>query len=180
MPALKKLSYSQQLLKGLKNRTVRERFVDIGGCRYMTAWLSKLPDGSYPCLNIIEIGLEIVDFLPIERDDLEESGLGKAVEKLRKHCSSDSLKRKALEIINKWKRQILNIDTGYDEDGRHEEQYRNFVIKKQREAKYYKRQKIGEEGEQEPEHRISKKEKEEAKGPNEEGEGDDSELKKQK
>lgn len=177
-PALKKLAYSPELLKSLKHLRVQERFLDMGGCKYLADWLSKLPDGSFPCLNIIEIGLEIVDFLPIEKEHLMESKLGKALEKIRKmKGGNDAIKRKSQEIINKWKRQILNMDAGFDESGRHEEQYREFKMKKQLEAELYrkvnKRKKVGEDDDDE----SPAIKQEEKKG---EGEGDDLELKKQK
>lgn len=174
-PALKKLSYSPQLLQQLKNKKVQEYFLDMGGCKYLADWLSKLPDGSFPNLNIIETGLEIADFLPIEKEHLTQTRLGKVMEKLRKQKqgSNDTVRRKCQEIINKWKRQILMLDGAYDEEGRHEEQYRDFKAKKMREAEYYqrqnKRQKTSERGERPVV-------KEEDKG---EGEGDEPELKKQ-
>lgn len=148
-PALRKLAFTPELLRKLKNLKVQERFLDIGGCKYLADWLSKLPDGSFPCLNIIETGLEICEFLPIEKEHLLESKLGKAVEKIRKMKNgNDVIKRKSAEVINLWKRRILNLDSGYDETGRHEEQYREFKYKKEMEAKIYsrtnKRQKTGE------------------------------------
>ena len=67
LPALKKLQYTPTLLMDLKNLRVQEWFLDMGGWKYLADWLSKLPDGSLPCINIIEAGLEIADFLPIEK-----------------------------------------------------------------------------------------------------------------
>lgn len=58
-PALKKLAYSKKLLLSLKNINVRNLFLEMGGCKYLAEWLAKLPDGSFPSLNIIETGLEI-------------------------------------------------------------------------------------------------------------------------
>lgn len=82
LPALKKLQFTPHLLMELKNLQVRYKFLDMGGCKYLADWLSKLPDGSLPWINIIEAGLEIADFLPIEKEHLIESKLGKAVEKI--------------------------------------------------------------------------------------------------
>lgn len=84
MPALKKLTYSPTLLRSLKNLKVQECFLDINGCKYLAEWLSKLPDGSFPCLNIIEIGLELCDILPIESEHLLQSNLGKCLVKISK------------------------------------------------------------------------------------------------
>lgn len=176
MPALKKLTYTPELLRKLKNLQVREKFLDIGGCKYMADWLTKLPDGSFPCLNIIETGLEILDFLPIEKEHLLESKLGKVVEKIRKmKAGNDIIKRRSAELINKWKRRILMLDAGYDESGRHEEQYRDFKAKKQMEAEIHRRAHKRFKRREEPE-AIKPFKTEEDKN---EGEGDALELKKQ-
>jgi transcription factor SPN1 len=176
-PALRKLSYSPELLKHLKNYKVQETFLDIGGCKFLADWLAKLPDGSFPCLNIIEIGLEIVDYLPIEKEHLMESRLGKSLAKIKKmKGGNDEVKRKSQEIINKWQRMLLNLDGGYDESGRHEEQYREYRRHKDEEAAMFnrsnKRRKTGESLEESiPVVKTEDK--------NDEGEGDDAELKKQ-
>lgn len=173
---MKKLAYTPTLLKKLKNLRTQEAFLDIGGCKYLADWLSKLPDGSFPCLNIIQTGLEIVDFLPIEREHLLESTLGKALTKIKKmKGGNDDIKRKSQEIINKWQRMLLNLDSGYDESGRHEEQYRQYRRHKEIEAEVYgrrlKRQKTKEGVNEDP---VVKREEDKN-----EGEGEDLSMKKQ-
>jgi hypothetical protein len=54
---------------------------------------------------------------------------------------NETITRKSNDIINQFKRKMLNLDSGYDEHGRHEEQYRNFKRKKELEAEIYKRAK---------------------------------------
>lgn len=84
---------------------------------------------------------------------------------------------KCQEIINKWKRQILNLDESYDAEGAHEEQYREFKKKKVREAEYFqrinKRQKYDDD-EDDTKPQLLKQESLHA-----EGEGDDPKLKKE-
>jgi len=169
-PALKKLAYSPKLLKSLKNFNVQESFINYGGWKYLSAWLAKLPDGSFPSLNVIETGLEIWDFLPIEDHHLTETSLGKSVSKISKmKFGNGALKRKAAELISKWKRQMASrYNTGVSK----EEQYINFKKKKQIEAEVYQRKndkrfktQEGDEGEYDNEGEFNNEEEENKEKP---------------
>lgn len=83
-PAYHKLMYSKKLLKKLKNLKVQRKFLENGGLEVLSIWLDKTTDGSYPCLTVIEVILEIIDYLPIEAEHLTECKLGKIVKRLEK------------------------------------------------------------------------------------------------
>lgn len=89
-------------------------------------WIEKNPDGTYPCLNVIEDTLTLLDTLPVETEHLTDSTLGKQVKKISKDCSSEKIRFKAKDLVNKWYRMIYNLNPRYDAEGAYEDQYRQF------------------------------------------------------
>ena len=134
-PAYHKLLYCKKLVKQMKNHNVQVLFLLNEGLDYLCLWLRKSPDGNYPCLAVIETILEIVDFLPITTENLTKTKLGKIIKKLEKECDSEKLKLKCQEILNKWYRMIFDLNTGYDQTGIYEQQYREYREQKLREVK---------------------------------------------
>jgi len=47
-PALQKLLMIETVTKALRKTSLQEKFIDIGGPKWLGAWLKQLPDGSYP------------------------------------------------------------------------------------------------------------------------------------
>ena len=125
-PAYHKLMYSNKLFKQLKNNYVQEIFLANEGCETLSWWIDKTPDGNYPSLKVIETVLDIVNVLPITTEHLTQSKLGKIVKRLEKKCSSSRLRIKCKEILNKWYRMIFELNSGYDQAGIYEQQYRQY------------------------------------------------------
>jgi len=125
-PALMKLGYSKELVARLKNLKTQEVFLFKNGLAMIKQWLSKNQDGSYPCINVIEDSLGILEDLRIEQHHLQESKVGKVVKKLSKEGASESIRRKASQIMTRWYRLIYGLNGGYDGTGQYEEQYRRF------------------------------------------------------
>ena len=82
-PSLARLIYSKQLTKDLKNLKTRSLFLSQGGCEKIAYWLSKNPDGSYPCLNVVKETLKLLSDLPITTEHLELSeNIGRTVKRI--------------------------------------------------------------------------------------------------
>jgi len=76
---------------------------------------------------------------------LQESGLAKIVKKISKESSSSTIKQKAKDLVNGWYWLVYGLDTRYDGDGSHEEQYWKFKWQKLKEIESYDTEvKIGE------------------------------------
>ena len=128
--ALNKLTFAKQMVQELKKVHIQEEFLRMGGLETLGRWISKMPDGNYPCYNVLEVGLECLQFLPITTEYLRESKVGANVKRLARDTKSDKLKRACTAIIEKWYRMIFNLDNGYDPDGAYEEQYRAYLHEK--------------------------------------------------
>ena len=72
-PALKKLMFTKKLQAELKKRHLQMTFLDNEGCDAFAEWLSKLPDGTLPSINVIEAAIDTLNELPIESTHLERS-----------------------------------------------------------------------------------------------------------
>ena len=138
--ALNKLTFAKQMVQELKKVHIQEEFLRQSGLDALGKWISKMPDGNYPCYNVIEVGLECLQFLPITTENLRESKVGAIVKRLARDTKSDKMKRACTAIIEKWYRMIFNLDNGYDPDGAYEEQYRAYLHDKQRERRELTRQ----------------------------------------
>lgn len=132
-PALEKLKYSKTLISSLRNIKIQKIFIFKGGCNYLSEWIQKNKEGFYPCNNIIEDALDLIKLMNIEAGSLVESQLGKIIKKISKETTSEGIRTKAKDLVSKWYRQIYNLDTNYDRDGNHEEQYRRFKKQKMKE-----------------------------------------------
>ena len=116
-PALAKLSYSKDLVGVLKNLKTQEVFLFKNGLAMLKQWISKNQDGSYPCINVLEDALTILEDLRIEQHHLQESKVGKVVKKLSTEGASESVRRRSHHLVTKWYRLIYNLNGGYDGSG---------------------------------------------------------------
>ena len=92
----------------------------------LAQWISKNQNGHYPCIDVIEDTLKLLNQLPIDRDHLRESKIGKVVKKISKQVQSNTVQQQAKDLISKWYRMVYNLNGGYEQSGSYEEQYRQF------------------------------------------------------
>lgn len=129
----------------LKKIDLREALLDSGILSVITDWLTRLPDGSLPHLQIREKLLKfLIDVcclkllvlfyillsLQFNIDDIERikaSGVGKAVMYLFKHPKETRDNKKiASKLISHWSKPIFNLDTDFHSMSREEREQRDF------------------------------------------------------
>ncbi|KAH9398623.1 Transcription factor iws1 [Tyrophagus putrescentiae] len=128
--AIRKLKLLPVVDAQLKKIDLREALLDSGILGVITDWLTRLPDGSLPHLQIREKLLKfLVDFNIDDIDRIKASGVGKAVMYLFKHPKETRENKKiASKLISHWSRPIFNLDTDFHSITREEREQRDFEI----------------------------------------------------
>ena len=87
-PALSKLMLVDKITKDLRNLSVQEKFLDIGGISMLGRWLEPLPDKTYPNINVAKEILYTLNSLQIDADNLaRSSNLSSIVKKYANGCT---------------------------------------------------------------------------------------------
>ncbi|XP_054167227.1 protein IWS1 homolog [Oppia nitens] len=127
MTATRKLKMLSLVITQLRKLDLREAILDAGVLGVITDWLTRLPDGSLPHLQIRDNMLKIL--LEFNIDDVERikaSGIGKAVMYLFKHPKeTKENKRLASQLIASWSRPIFNVDTDFHSMSKDEREKRD-------------------------------------------------------
>ena len=109
-PAGRKLMMLQEVVSLLNRNNLREALVDpennmMEGVRF---FLEPLDDGSLPAYNIQREMFDALSRLPINKDTLVASGIGKVVLFYTKSKKvEDKIKRQAERLMGEWTRPIL-------------------------------------------------------------------------
>ena len=56
----------------MRNTTLHGMFIDKEGLKYFNAWLSQMPDGSYPNQKIVATILQCLDLIEVNDEDRDE------------------------------------------------------------------------------------------------------------
>ncbi|OTF73704.1 Med26 domain containing protein [Euroglyphus maynei] len=128
MTATRKLKMMPLVENQLKKIDFREALLDSGILSVICDWLTRLPDGSLPNLQIREKLLRIlVEFNIDDIDRIKASGIGKAVMYLYKHPKeTKENKRIAGQLIARWSRPIFNLDSDFHSISRDQREKRDF------------------------------------------------------
>ncbi|CAI2371557.1 unnamed protein product [Moneuplotes crassus] len=167
-PAVHKVLYCKRLVQQLKNKTIQKLFLCNDGLTYLSMWLEKSVDGCYPCDEVLGTILDICEFLPVGSEHLHGTKIGKQVKKLEKEALSEKIRSKASEVLHKWYRVVFELNTGYDESGLYERQYRE-----------YRKKRLVESGFMKGDNEEDEDELEEVPGPGGEGEKSEKTQKKE-
>lgn len=93
-----------------------DAILDNGLLDVIQTWLEPLPDRSLPSLDIQSEMLDVLDRLPIEGDQLRESGVGKIVFFYTKSPRIEPpIKRKADQLVGKWSRLVIKRSKNFNE-----------------------------------------------------------------
>ncbi|RKP18062.1 hypothetical protein ROZALSC1DRAFT_30196 [Rozella allomycis CSF55] len=126
-PALEKLKLLSLVEEELGKRDLYEHFLDNGILEAIRMWLEPMNDGSLPSLDIRKFLLGVLAKLPIEKDHLKESGVGKVIHFMYK-CPRETaeLKKQALNLMNTWSRPIIGHSMDYRDLARAEQNLDTF------------------------------------------------------
>ncbi|KAJ2124916.1 Transcription factor iws1 [Coemansia sp. RSA 720] len=114
LPAVHKLSMLPDVVEELSKTHLNEAFLDNNIVDSIRLWLEPLDDGSLPSLDIQNAMLSILKRLPIRRDHLRESGIGKIILFMSK-CAriSETNRRVCEQFIQQWSRMVLRLSSDY-------------------------------------------------------------------
>ncbi len=122
-----KLKLLPKIKAELKKNHYHEPFLSKAGCNILALWIQRYPDGTLPCLDVLDGVLDIVDNLPITKKYLHETkDLGTGVMSLYKTNESVQLRMKAKRLIDKWCRTLFGIDLDYQNLSDKEQNYMQF------------------------------------------------------
>lgn len=115
-PAMQKLKMLPEVITLLNRNNLRDQLVDpetniLEAVRF---FLEPLDDGSLPAYNIQRELFAVLEKLPINKDALVASGIGKVVLFYVKSTKPESnIKRQAEKLVGEWTRPILKRSDDY-------------------------------------------------------------------
>ncbi|KAJ1816868.1 Transcription factor iws1, partial [Coemansia sp. RSA 2599] len=114
LPAIHKLSMLSDVVAELGKTQLYEAFLDNNIVDSIRLWLEPLDDGSLPSLDIQNAMLDILKKLPIRRDHLRESGIGKIVLFMSK-CPRipERNRRQCEQFVQQWSRMVLRLSADF-------------------------------------------------------------------
>ncbi|KAK3718265.1 hypothetical protein QZH41_013172 [Actinostola sp. cb2023] len=126
--ATKKLKLLPLILTHLNKADLQFTFIDSGILHALKDWLSPLPDGSLPHLQIRTGLLKILSAFPaLDTGALKMSGLGKAVMYIFRHPKEVRQNKDiAGKLINEWARPIFGVTSNFKSMSREEREERDY------------------------------------------------------
>ncbi|XP_020908054.1 protein IWS1 homolog A [Exaiptasia diaphana] len=126
--ATKKLKLLPLVLTHLNKADLQFTFIDSGILNALKDWLSPLPDGSLPHLQIRTGLLKILSSFPaLDTGALKMSGLGKAIMYIYRHPKEiRQNKNIAGKLINEWARPIFGVTSNFKSMSREEREERDY------------------------------------------------------
>lgn len=132
-PAMHKLKMLPEVVSLLNRNQLVSSLVDpeINLLEAVKFFLEPLDDGSLPAYNIQRDLFEVLGKLPINKDTLTASGVGKVVLFYTKSKRPEmSIKRKAERLLADWSRPILQRSDDFSKKTFHESVTPGYVAKK--------------------------------------------------
>lgn len=126
--ATKKLKMLPSVLTHLHKADLQTTFLELGVLPVLKDWLSPLPDGSLPHLQIREGLLKVLaEFPSMDSRTLKMSGIGKAVMYLCRHPRETRANKKiAGKLVNDWARPIFGVTSNFKSLSREEREQRDY------------------------------------------------------
>ncbi|KAI7833843.1 hypothetical protein BX661DRAFT_177660 [Kickxella alabastrina] len=114
LPAIHKLSMLPDVVDELGKTQLYEAFLDNNIVDSIRLWLEPLDDGSLPSLDIQNAMLDILKKLPVRRDHLRESGIGKIILFMSKCPRIPEINRRICEqFVQQWSRMVLRLSSDF-------------------------------------------------------------------
>ncbi|XP_037946080.1 protein IWS1 homolog A-like [Teleopsis dalmanni] len=113
-PAVKKVAMLKEI-NAIFSRPFQEIMLDYNILGALTAWITPISEHNLPYYPIRETVLNALLKIPsVDKDDLRASCVGKAVTFLSKHPDETlENKRMCRKLLDKWARQLYNIEIDY-------------------------------------------------------------------
>lgn len=115
-PAISKLRLLPEVLAVMNRQSIRHNIVDpdTNFLQYLKFFLEPLSDGSLPAYNIQRDLFQALERLPLDKESLKSSGIGKVVVFYTKSKKPEiGIKRIAERLIADWSRPILKRHDDY-------------------------------------------------------------------
>jgi len=110
-PAMSKISILKDCVDQINSVDNAQWFVNFNGLNILKTWLSQNPDGSLPNLTLRTEILKCLITLPIGKDKLRSSQLGKAIKALLSDQRETLQNRKICQdLIQKWLASVLETE----------------------------------------------------------------------
>lgn len=114
LPAIHKLAMLPDVVEELSKSNLYEAILDNNVAESIRLWLEPLDDGSLPSIDIQNAMLDILKKLPIRRDHLRESGIGKVILFMSKCPRIPEInRRKCEQFIQHWSRMVLRLSSDF-------------------------------------------------------------------
>eukprot|EP00917_Polyrhabdina_sp_WS-2016_P015307 GHVP01033330.1.p1 GENE.GHVP01033330.1~~GHVP01033330.1.p1 ORF type:complete len:215 (+),score=48.92 GHVP01033330.1:600-1244(+) len=108
-PALNRQKILKEVQMSLERKIDQEIYLDCNILEEIKYWLEPLKIGVFPCTEMREKLLRVLDNLPIEKDHLLNSGIGRIIYFYSKTISTSMLQTRKLSkgLVKKWTREFI-------------------------------------------------------------------------
>lgn len=130
-PPLEKIKILPYIEKILVKRKISEEFLKQGGLKYLQEYLKRNDDGTFSTLNQIDKILDLLDIIPLEKIHLDECLIHTNVIDLIKANLSESIKKKAIKLNNKFIRISTEFELNFSNKEAENNMY-NKIFKRKR------------------------------------------------
>lgn len=123
-PALAKIKLLDTVTRTLNKVDLMETLLEFDLLITMKRWMQPYADGSLPNMKVRKAMIDCLMKLPVEKEHLRRSGMGKVVIALMKHPQEvDSNRQTLRQIKDKWSRAIYSRGTNFSELTRMDEDH---------------------------------------------------------
>eukprot|EP00941_MAST-03F_sp_MAST-3F-sp1_P002900 g2900.t1 len=113
-PGTNKIKALKWALAALGRRENQETLLSFNLCGVLEKWITPLPDGSLPSLDVRCRMYTLLASLPINKEHLTNSSLGKVVMRLFRHPKETAKNKRALQLlIESWMRPVFQKTNNY-------------------------------------------------------------------
>ncbi|KAJ1935220.1 Transcription factor iws1, partial [Linderina pennispora] len=114
LPAIHKMGMLTDVTDELRKTHLYEAFLENNIVDSLRLWLEPLDDGSLPALDIQNALLDILGKLPVRRDHLRESGIGKIIMFMSKCPRIPERNRRVCEqFVQRWSRMVMKLSSNF-------------------------------------------------------------------
>lgn len=143
-PALEKIKFVDHALHMLRKMQFQPMLLDFDLLTIVKKWIQPLEDGTLPNVGLRTKMLEMVSRMPVFKEHLKRSGLGKIVMLLMKHPQeTNENKELCRSLVERWSRAVFNKTLDFSKLAELEaEKAENELYRRRERARKQKKSKI--------------------------------------